>query len=75
MNLEKVIREIIKIIKENDPVYGCKVYRDLGCSHVDGLLCDFPNCCMNKKYLNELEMFELEQQLDIPFKLRYYNTK
>ena len=50
MNLEKVIREIIKIIKENDPVYGCKVYKDLGCSHVDGLLCDFPNCSINNKY-------------------------
>lgn len=66
---------LYKDIKANDPLYSCKVYKDLGCSHIDGFLCDFPDCSMNKKYLLELEMFELEQQLDIPFKLRYYNTR
>lgn len=74
MKLRKLLK-FLKELKENDPVYSCKVYKDLGCSHVDGFLCDFPNCSINKKYLLELEMFELEQQLDIPFKLRYYNSK
>ena len=74
MKLKKMLR-LYKDIKDNDPLYSCKVYKDLGCSHIDGFLCDFPDCSMNKKYLLELEMFELEQQLDIPFKLRYYNTR
>jgi hypothetical protein len=74
MKLKK-LSKLLREFKENDPVYSCKVYKDLGCSHVDGFLCDFPDCSINKKYLLELEMFELEQQLDIPFKLRYYNSK
>ena len=74
MKLKKILR-LLKDMKNDDPLYSCRVFKDLGCSHIDGFLCDFPNCSMNKKYLNELEMFELEQQLDIPFKLRYYNTR
>ena len=27
-----------------DPVKYCEVYKREGCSHVDGPLCDFPNC-------------------------------
>ena len=72
------LRKILKLLKDmqaSDPLYSCRVFKDLGCSHIDGFLCDFPNCSMNKKYLLELEVFELEQQLDIPFKLRYYNTR
>jgi len=74
MKLRKLLK-FLKEPKENDPVHSCKVHKDLGCSHVDGFLCDFPDCSINKKYLLELEMFELEQQLDIPFKLRYYKSK
>ena len=74
MKLGKILK-LLKSIKDDDPLYSCMVYKDLGCSHIDGFLCDFPDCSMNKKYLLELEMFELEQQLDIPFKLRYYNTR
>lgn len=53
MKLRKLLK-FLKELKENDPVYSCKVYNDLGCSHVDGFLCDFPDCSMNKKYLLEL---------------------
>lgn len=28
----------------NDPVKHCPVYKEIGCSHVDGYLCDFPDC-------------------------------
>jgi len=35
----------------NDPVYNCKLYREQGCSHVDGILCDYPECTMNKEYI------------------------
>lgn len=34
----------------NDPVKHCKLYKDIGCSHVDGMLCDFPKCSMLKDY-------------------------
>jgi len=34
----------------NDPVYYCKLYKDKGCAHVDGPLCDFPECEMNDDY-------------------------
>lgn len=34
----------------NDPVKHCKLYKEIGCSHVDGMLCDFPKCSMSKEY-------------------------
>ena len=34
----------------NDPVKHCPVYKEIGCSHVDGYLCDFPDCCIMKDY-------------------------
>jgi hypothetical protein len=42
--------------KSNDPVYNCEVYRDKengSCAHVDGPLCDFPDCSLRKQYLEE----------------------
>lgn len=36
--------------KGNDPIKGCVVYKDIGCSHVDGYLCDYPKCSMLIKY-------------------------
>ena len=38
---------------KNDPLKDCQVYKKLGCSHVDGLLCDFPNCSLNNEFINE----------------------
>lgn len=38
--------EIYKEYKSNDPVYDCNTYKKIGCSHVDGMLCDFPKCDM-----------------------------
>jgi hypothetical protein len=38
----------------NDPVKGCDVYKNIGCAHVDGFLCDYPNCSILKDYrMNE----------------------
>lgn len=34
----------------NDPVRDCLLYRDRGCNHVDGFLCDYPDCSMLKDY-------------------------
>ena len=52
--LRQFIREIVYIHK-NDPVKKCELFRDKGCSHVDGYLCDFPNCSMNSNYLKSKE--------------------
>ena len=37
--------------KKSDPVFRCDVYKNEGCAHVDGYLCDFPNCSMYKDYI------------------------
>ena len=38
------------IDKLKDPVYSCDLYKEIGCSHVDGILCDYPECSMLKEY-------------------------
>jgi hypothetical protein len=37
------IKDLIKVYK-NDPVKRCGVYKNIGCSHVDGPACFFPDC-------------------------------
>lgn len=36
-----------------DPVKHCTLYKDEGCSHVDGILCDFDTCSMRINYENK----------------------
>ena len=40
----------IKDIMKNNPIRHCSLYKNEGCAHVDGLLCDFPKCSMLKEY-------------------------
>lgn len=56
----------IKNINSNDPVYKCRVYKNKGCSHIDGYLCNIKTC----NILEDYKIRELEQQLDIPLKDR-----
>lgn len=56
-------------ISKKDPLHNCIIVKQSGCSHVDGMLCNFNNC----RERLEAELFELEQQLDIPYKDRFYN--
>lgn len=51
-----------------DPVKRCKVYREDGCAHVDGQLCDYAKCRERIEY----DLMELENQLDMPDTLRYH---
>ena len=37
----------------NDPVLHCEVFNYIGCAHVDGMLCDFPECSMRKEYIRK----------------------
>lgn len=44
--------------RSTDPVYSCDLYRDKNagsCAHVDGPMCDFPNCLMLDNYRHERE--------------------
>lgn len=57
---------IVRNYNSQDPVKHCNVYKQFGCSHVDGYLCDFKDCDIR---LNQ-ELFDLGQELDIPIKDR-----
>jgi len=46
----------------NDPIRGCQVYKDIGCAHVDGFLCDYPNCSILKDYKMNKRIKELAEQ-------------
>ena len=37
--------------RNSDPVSKCPVYRKKGCSHVDGMLCNFPDCHIYHDYM------------------------
>lgn len=39
----------------DDPVKGCPVYKNEGCSHIDGYLCDYPDCDIMKKYMKNAD--------------------
>ena len=45
-----MIKRLIWYMK-NDPVKKCDLYKDKGCAHVDGMLCDFPTCSMYLEYI------------------------
>jgi hypothetical protein len=45
-----------------DPVKHCELYKDDGCSHVDGFLCDYETCEMRLEYM-ELQKKNLEFQI------------
>lgn len=63
------INTIIRLNRSlpKDPVKHCKVYKQFGCSHVDGMLCNYNTCDMRVKQ----DLWELEEQLDIPLKDRH----
>ena len=72
--ITKVINRELLLKCFNDPLSNCEVYKEIGCSHVDGFLCDVKTCSLLKKYKEYLELFKFEQELDIPFKLRHYQS-
>ena len=40
----KRIKKFFFKLKNNDPLFNCEYHKQCGCVHVDGPLCDFPNC-------------------------------
>ncbi len=47
--IKKILKKLCDIGK-NDPVKKCPIFLTEGCSHVDGVLCDYPKCSMVKNY-------------------------
>jgi len=45
-----VIAVLLLLYDDDDPVEQCDLYKEKGCAHVDGLLCDYPNCSMNNEF-------------------------
>lgn len=50
-DVQRLIENLEKAIM-SDPVRYCEVYRDIGCTHVDGYLCDMNTCDIRQKFLN-----------------------
>lgn len=49
MNIfKRILKKIVD--KMNDPVLSCSVYKEIGCCHVDGYLCDMKTCPTLKEY-------------------------
>lgn len=52
-------------MNEGDPLKNCALFKEKGCSHIDGMLCDFPNCEMNEKYIAEKKSQEFDTYIKI----------
>lgn len=51
-----VINRLLKtMFKYPDPVVDCEVYKEKGCSFVDGIDCRYPHCHILKKYRENKE--------------------
>jgi len=53
---EEDVQRLIENLENSllsDPVRYCEVYRDIGCAHVDGYLCDMRTCDIRQKFLLE----------------------
>jgi hypothetical protein len=50
------IKKIINKLRSTDPVYNCPVFLNEGCAHVDGPLCDYPNCNIIKEYKSKTDI-------------------
>lgn len=53
MNILNKLKRFYYKWKNNDPLYKCKLHKEKGCVHVDGPLCDHPNCSIAIEYLGD----------------------
>ena len=51
-DVQRIIENLENSLR-NDPVKRCEVYRGIGCTHVDGYLCDMETCDIRQKFLLE----------------------
>lgn len=75
MKKESLIVRIINKLKRwywrwrnSDPIKNCPVYKNKGCSHVDGLLCNFPNCSTYHEYIEQMlsDDWEGDEEIFVP---------
>ena len=64
MNIIQKIKRLYYKFRNDDPVHKCPVYLKEGCSHVDGILCNYPNCSMVHNALGDkwISCVECEHQ-------------
>jgi hypothetical protein len=48
----------------SDPVKHCEVYKNEGCIHVDGLLCNYPHCDIREQYVYFIKHGEHKDGVD-----------
>jgi hypothetical protein len=48
--MKKIIKKIKDFFTYNDPLFSCELFKNEGCAHVDGIICNFPNCETLKEY-------------------------
>ena len=51
-DVNRIIQELTERLQK-DPVRHCDVYKEQGCSHVDGFLCDMETCDILQKWKDE----------------------
>jgi len=60
----RLIKNIIRsfnIKPTTDPLYVCDVYKDKGCAHVDGFLCNTETCYELRQYRNS-KVFKIKHK-------------
>jgi hypothetical protein len=60
--LVRMRNELARILR-SDPVKYCELYRDSGCSHVDGFLCHLETCEERLEYVELLKKKILKPQI------------
>ena len=80
MNIIKVLKRLYYRFRNNDPIWNCKVYKEEGCSFVDGILCDYPNCkllCerLGHKFVSCVECVYQDECCNTQFGLGCYDGK
>ena len=42
--------KILRLDTPEDPVAHCPVFKNIGCAHVDGMICDMKTCNILRSY-------------------------
>lgn len=48
---KKMLNDWAIAVRANDPLYSCEVFKERGCSHLDGYLCDMRTCDIRKRHI------------------------
>ncbi len=49
--IDYIVRLVTSMFESSsDPVKNCNLYKQIGCAHVDGYLCDMKTCSARKEF-------------------------